>query len=296
VTVEEAITEQRRSRLVRIGRWFAIGVSIVAAVAVTAVVVVRFSHTARPQAPRSDLSSEGRQMRAEEEFDGPAGAPPNPDYFGYDVGGGGWGNDELQTYTKKSENVRLDGDGKLLIEARIANGSYTSARLVTRGKAEFDFGLIEARIKFPEGVGLHPAFWLLGADILKVGFPLAGEIDVMELVDTGKVYHNAIHGPLDADTSQPWQVSRDGDWPTNLADDFHTYQVYREPGIIKIGIDGKEVGKYTYFDLPPVGRWVFDNPMYLTLNVAVGGKWPGPVGPTTKFPATMSVDWIRYWS
>jgi beta-glucanase (GH16 family) len=143
---------------------------------------------------------------------------------------------------------------------------------------------------------LHPAFWLLGSNIKSVGYPLCGEIDVIELIDSGTKYYNAIHGPLQSDLSNQWQLSHDGEPSSNLADGFHTYQVYREADLIQIGIDGRTVGEYTRSSIPADARWVMDNPMYLILNIAVGGSWPKPVDPSTEFPAAMLVDWIRFWT
>jgi beta-glucanase (GH16 family) len=241
------------------------------------------------------LSTTGRKLIVEETFDGPAGAPANPAYFGYDLGAGGWGNDEKQTYTRSPENVRLSGDGQLIIEIHRTDDGYSSARLVTRGRAALTTGLLEARIKMPQGNGLHPAFWLLGANIETVGYPQSGEIDIIEIVDSGAQYHNAIHGPRVSDPSIQWQQSHDGEAVSNLADDYHTYQVYRDTDSIQIGIDGKDVGEYSRASIPPDARWVFDAPMYLILNIAVGGLWPSPVDESTQFPAAMHVDWIRFW-
>jgi beta-glucanase (GH16 family) len=274
-------------------KWALIVFSMAVAMVITVEVATRFitqqAHAA------SNLSSSGRSLIGEETFDGPADTPPNSRYFDYDVGGGGWGNHEKQVYTRATENARLSGDGNLIIEARRGGGGYTSARLVTREKVTFTTGLLEARIKMPEGNGLHPAFWLLGANINTVGYPLCGEIDIVEVVDSGKIYHNAIHGPLKDDPSSQWQQSHDGDAGSNLADGFHTYQVYREAGLIQIGLDGQKVGEYTEASVAANERWVFDTPMYLILNIAVGGSWPKPVDPSTVFPATMLVDWIRFW-
>lgn len=108
-----------------------------------------------------------------DEFDGPAGAAPSSIWI-YDVGGGGWGNGEQQVYTGDRANSRLDGNGRLVIEARRTGGTITSARLTTRGRFSFTHGLLEARIATPRGTGLHPAFWLLGTDIGSVGYPGSG--------------------------------------------------------------------------------------------------------------------------
>jgi beta-glucanase (GH16 family) len=234
-------------------------------------------------------------MQGEEEFDGPAGAAPSSGYFGYDIGGTGWGNDERQVYTVHSDNVRLTGTGQMIIEARRNGAGFTSARVITRGKVDFEYGLLEARIRMPAGRGLHSALWMLGSNIAHTGWPLCGEVDIVEIVNSGLLYHNAVHGPLVADSSDAWKQSNDGDAKSDLSRDFHIYQVYRRPGLIRVGIDGRIVGEYTASAVPAGARWVFDAPMYLILNVAVGGAWPGPVDSSTVFPAGMLVDWIRYW-
>ena len=231
-----------------------------------------------------------------DEFDGPARTAPDARFWDYDTGGNGWGNRDQQTYTRDSDNVRLSGTGDLVIQARRAGDSFTSARLVSRGKLAFGYGLLEVRAKLPEGQGLHPALWLLGENISAVGWPRCGEIDIIELVNSGTTYNNAIHGPTYADPNSGWRQAAEGPARSDLSSDFHVYQVYREPGLIKIGIDGVVVGQYTRTDVPPDANWVFDDaPMYLTVNIAVGGEWPGPAAPDTPFPATMLVDSVHFW-
>jgi hypothetical protein len=118
----------------------------------------------------------------------------------------------------------------------------------------------------------------------------------MELVNSGTTYNTAIHGPTYADQKVGWQQSSNGPASSNLASDYHVYQLYREPGLIKIGIDGVLVGQYTRASIPADANWVFDDaPMYLTLNIAVGGEWPGPVARDTPLRATMLVDLVRFW-
>ncbi|WP_264024332.1 glycoside hydrolase family 16 protein [Mycolicibacterium pyrenivorans] len=243
----------------------------------------------------TELSSTGMTLAGADEFDGPEGSAPDPRYWVYDTGAGGWGNDEEQAYTKSRDNVRLDGAGRLLIQARRDGDGFTSARLVSRKRVEVRYGLLEARIRMPEGQGIHSAFWLLGVDVWKVGWPESGEIDIIEIVNSSVNYHNAIHGPMSSDSDKAWKQSADGNAGVNLSDDYHVFQVYREPGTVKIGLDGHVVGSYSRSSAPAGADWVFDAPMYVVLNVAVGGQWPGPVGPKTQFPATMRVDWVRYW-
>lgn len=145
-----------------------------------------------------------------DDFLGPAGSKPNAQIWDYDLGGGGWGNNELQVYTDSADNVRLDGQGNLLIQARRTGTGYTSARLVTRGKANIQYGTMMARIKFPAGQGLLPAFWMLGSDITSVGWPKSGEIDLMELPNVGTTYNTALHGPWTAPKTGFWSASTSG--------------------------------------------------------------------------------------
>ena len=122
---------------------------------------------------------------------------PDPAKWGYDTGGGGWGNHELEDYTRDPTNAFLDGEGHLVIRAdRSESGRYTSARLKTLGLFEFQYGRVEARIRIPYGQGIWPAFWMLGKDIGAAGWPKCGEIDVMENI--GKepaLVHGTVHGP-----------------------------------------------------------------------------------------------------
>lgn len=224
-----------------------------------------------------------------DDFAGPAGSPPDPARWSYDVGAGGWGNGEVQTYTSSTENARLDGQGHLVIAAvRHGDGTYTSARLTTAGKMAFTSGRAEARIKVPAGDGLHPGFWLLGTDIDSVGWPRSGEIDVMETLNEADTYNCTLHGP-DADGTG-WQAGRSR--PVPLSGDFHTYWVQRDPGSIVMGIDSTPVCTFTPQSIGAQHVWVFDKPFYLLLNLSVGGNYAGPPSPKTPSPAEMIVDWV----
>jgi beta-glucanase (GH16 family) len=234
-----------------------------------------------------------------DDFLGPKGSRPDPEYWNYDIGPSsvhGWEAGTLQTYTNSTDNVRLDGEGHLVIEARKSGSSYTSGRLNTFGKVSMLYGRIAARIKVPSGQGLWPAFWLLGAD---GPWPQTGEIDIMELPNTATVYQTTLHGPITGAGAQ------DGDLPRtqqaqfsgpidDLSRDFHEYWVTRMPDSITVGIDQQVLGVFTPSSLRPGSQWVFDHPMYGLLNVAVGGDWPGPPDESTPFPATMLVDWFRF--
>lgn len=250
-------------------------------------------------APTAGAVPAGYTLTFADEFDGAANAAPNPAIWGYDVGGG-WGNNEKQVYTDSRENSRLDGHGNLVVEARRSGDTVTSARMVTRGKGDFTFGYLEARIKLASGQGMHPAFWLLGSNIDTAGWPGSGEIDVIESINDGRTFTSGVHGPTAAGTGSAgasvWKRSAGGDTRgVDLSADFHTYGVLRTPGRIQTFLDGAPLFTVDRANLAPHETWVFDAPAYVLLNVAVGGDWPGPVDGTTQFPATMLVDWIRLY-
>lgn len=229
-----------------------------------------------------------------DQFDGAGGTELDSDKWSYDTGQTGWGNNEKQNYTDSSANSFQDGSGNMSISALDTADGYTSARVTTRGKFEFTYGRVEARIKMPAGDGLHPAFWLLGSDIDSVGWPLSGEIDVIETLNDADNYHTGIHAPqADSLTSQKVQAA--GYPAVLLSDDYHVFWVERSPNKIVTGMDDKTLKTITPDDLTGGSEyWVFDKPFYLLFNVAVAGDWPGPTTAETKFPATMSVDWVRY--
>jgi beta-glucanase (GH16 family) len=234
-------------------------------------------------------------LLAADEFDGPAGSAPNPGIWRYDLGAGGWGNAELQTYTDSRRNAALDGAGNLVITAqREADGSYSSARLKTESTYSAQYGRIEARIRIPRGQGIWPAFWMLGADIAQVGWPACGEIDVMENVGyEPAIVHGTVHGP---GYSGAQGISAAYQHPSGaaFADDFHVYGVDWRPGSITWTVDGVAYRTVTRADVGS-DPWVFDKPFFVILNVAVGGTWPGSPDATTRFPQQMIVDWLRVY-
>lgn len=224
-----------------------------------------------------------------DDFSGPAGSMPNPQYWSAEVGASavhGWEKGSLQTYTSAPDNIRLDGYGNLVIEARKTADGYTSGRLVTRGKIAFPLGTLVARMKLPAGQGLWPAFWMLGINIDTVGWPDSGEVDIIELINTGMRYNIALHGP-GAD------VERKGDI-ADLSADFHNYWVTRRADSITVGVDEVALADFTPESLPEGAPWVFSAPMFVLLNVAVGGDWPGPPDQSTRFPAAMVVDYLSF--
>ncbi len=249
------------------------------------------------------------QLVWSDEFNGDAGAAPNAKVWGNEVGDGtaygitGWGNDELQYYTPGGENAAADGQGNLVITTAAADGSlqcyygpckYTSARLLTKNRFEVAYGRAEARVKVPVGAGLWPAFWMLGTDIDRVGWPMTGEIDIMEHV--GRLPNEifgTLHGPGYSGGNSYGKVVNLG---KPVADDFHTFAVEWQPDKITWLLDGVAYFTATPADTFLAGKqWVYNHPFYMLLNVAVGGNFGGTVGSSTTFPQQTLVDYVRLY-
>ena len=245
----------------------------------------------------------GWSLAWSDEFDGAAGSPVDPVSWRPEVGGDGWGNQELQYYTNSSDNAALDGAGNLVItvrrtdlqlrDRRFGGCPYSSARLVTKDRVSFAYGLVQARIRLPKGRGIWPAFWMLGHNIDQVGWPHCGEIDVME--NFGKdptVVHGTVHGPGYAGAAGITASYR-GD--ASLADDFHLYAVRWEPERIRWYLDDQLYATVTPHDLQG-NPWVFDHDFFLLLNVAVGGTFSVSPDPSATFPQIMLVDYVRVFA
>lgn len=234
----------------------------------------------------------------EDEFEGPAGQLPDADKWGYDVGGHGWGNAQLEYDTDWPSNVSLDGEGHLAITAReeaYLENDYTSARINTKGLFQQARGRFEARIKLPVGQGIWPAFWLLGANFETVGWPECGEIDIMEYRgQEPDIVHGSLHGPGysggEALTKRYTLYGGEG-----FNDDFHVFAIEWDSNSITWLIDNTPYNTVTSADLPSNGHWVFDHPFFIILNVAVGGYFVGSPDGTTTFPQTMLVDYVRVY-
>ncbi len=228
-----------------------------------------------------------------DEFDGPANTLPDPARWTYDLGNNnGWGNQELETYTNLVQNVRLDGSGHLVIHVDRNGSSYTSARIKTQGLFSAKYGRIESRIRLPFGQGIWPAFWMLGTNITTVGWPQCGEIDVMENVGREpSINHGSVHGPgYSGGNSVSGLYTLSG---SRFADDFHVFAIQWAPQSVSFFVDGVSYKTVTPASLPSGASWVFDNPFFLILNVAVGGNFPGSPDGTTQFPQEMIVDYVR---
>jgi beta-glucanase (GH16 family) len=234
------------------------------------------------------------QLVLQDEFDTPGA--PNPELWNFDIGTGqnGWGNNELQFYTDRAKNVVVQ-NGYLIITAdqESFNGSsYTSARLLTKGKFEQTYGRVEARMRLPWGQGLWPAFWMLGADIDSVPWPGCGEIDIMEVRGQAPtILVGSVHGP---GYSGGEAVSKSYTLQNDRFDTgFHVFGIEWGPTYINYYVDNVLYNQITPADVP--GEWVFNKPFYMLINLAVGGNFVGPPNSSTVFPQTMLVDYVRVY-
>ena len=222
---------------------------------------------------------------------------PNASVWGYDIGRGvnGWGNNELQYYTDRAENVRVN-NGNLEITIReesFQGAAYTSARLLTKDLFEQRYGRFEARIKLPFGQGVWPAFWMLGADIDENPWPGAGEIDIMEYRGQNpSVLIGSVHGP---GYSAGNAISKEYELENDRFDtDFHVFGVEWGPEYINFYVDDVLYNQITPEDV--TGEWVFDKPFFLLMNVAIGGNFVGSPNAETQFPQTMLIDYVRVYN
>lgn len=220
---------------------------------------------------------------------------PDPNKWSYDVGGHGWGNNELEYYTKdRLENARVE-DGKLIIEARqeaYEGSNYTSARLVTKNQGDWQYGRVEVKAKLPQGRGTWPAIWMLPTKNTYGGWPRSGEIDIMEHVgfDPGKV-----HGTVHTEAYNHTKGTQKGGnrMVPDAMDAFHVYAIEWSAEKIDFFIDDA-----LYFTFNNEGGdyqgWPFDQPFHLILNIAVGGNWGGQQGvDETIWPQRMEVEYVR---
>jgi beta-glucanase (GH16 family) len=228
-----------------------------------------------------------RKLLWSDEFD--VSGSPNTSKWGYDLGtGNGFGNNELEYYTQRPENVVIE-NGILKIKAikeDYKGSHYTSARMLTKGKFSFQYGRAEVRAKLPSGGGTWPAFWMLGDAIDTVGWPLCGEIDILESVGNNpNVNHSSLHS-----------VGRSGNTPDtaivtvpNSATEFHVYAADWTAENIKFYVD--DTLFYTFANTP---SFPFNQNFFLILNLAMGGTFGGNVDPNFT-NATLEVDYVRVY-
>ena len=216
----------------------------------------------------------------------------------YDVGGGGWGNNELETYTSSPANAYVQ-NGELVIKAIKSRGKYTSARLKTQGLHSWQYGKVAARIRLPYGQGIWPAFWMLGDNITTVGWPRCGEIDIMEMIGGGENRDDTTYGTIHWDENGNHAFVGSG--PVELHDpqffyqDYHAFEIEWNSTTIIWRLDGVEYWRASVDTTEFPNREEFHRPFFILLNMAVGGNWPGSPNHKTVFPQYMYVDWVRVY-
>ncbi|MUP38111.1 family 16 glycosylhydrolase [Labilibaculum sp. 44] len=229
-----------------------------------------------------------------DEFDGTS---VNTDYWTFETGDGGWGNNELQNYTN-GDNAEVT-DGKLIITAKKVNddkvaGSYTSTRLISKGKKEFTYGRYEIRAKLPSGTGIWPAIWMLGSNLNTAGWPACGEIDIMEYIGyQPDVVHATVH------TTAGSGSNGDGSSKTltTAEEEFHIYGLLWDKTEMVFYIDTPDNVTHTYApSTKTASNWPFNEDQFFILNVAVGGNWGGAQGiDNAIFPQSMEIDYVRVY-
>jgi beta-glucanase (GH16 family) len=227
--------------------------------------------------------------------------------WSFETGGGGWGNNELQYYTN-GDNARIEhdpqaGSNVLVLEARQENPAnyncwygqctYTSTRLISRDKQSFQYGRIEARMKLPQTQGIWPAFWALGNAFGTDGWPQGGEIDIMEHVGyEPTLTHGALHGP---GYSGNTPITGTHDVGESVDANYHLYAIEWDSQGIRWFVDDQQFYQVTRAQVEAYGEWVYDQPFWLLLNVAVGGNWPGSPDGSSSFPQRLYVDYVRVY-
>jgi len=252
-----------------------------------------------------------------DEFNGAQGTLPDPTKWAYDSPSAGQSNNEQETYcgldlaggqsgicANWQQNAQMDGQGHLVIKAinsgTVANPIWTSARLLTQGLFSFEYGRVEASIMLPSGVGTWPAFWLLGNNINSVGWPNCGEIDIMENVLNAlgpTTTQSTIHGPGYSGANGIWHKYN---FPAGQAINtgYHIYGMIWSQNLIQFYVDDYTApfGSVNPSSIPGGTNWVFNDPFFMILNLAMGGSWPGPTDSTTPNPALMLVDYVRVYA
>lgn len=237
----------------------------------------------------------GYELAWADEF---SGNSINTDWWTHEIGASGWGNNELQFYTDRTENSFIS-EGALVIEAKEENfngAPHTSARMITKDKKIFTHGRVDVRAILPEGQGIWPAIWMLGNNISSIGWPACGEIDIMELIghEPGTVHGTAHWG----EEGQGYSIFKGEGYSLSggekFSKEYHVFSIIWENGEIEWLVDDNSFFKLRNSDVN--GAYPFDQDFFFILNVAVGGNWPGYPDETTVFPQRMVVDYVRIFN
>ena len=245
----------------------------------------------------SPSTYDGYSLTWSDEF---SGTEINDDNWGYDIGGSGWGNNELQYHTNRNAYLK---EGLLVIRAQqeaYRGKNYTSSRLKTQGKQNFKYGRIDVRARLPEGAGIWPALWMLGKNITDVGWPKSGEIDIMEMVGGNSPQDKHPNGDRTAHGTMHWNnnglngsyspvnTTKSEILSTSLSEEFHVFSIQWDVNGIGWYIDDAQYSYKTINSTQP-----FREEFFFIMNIAVGGDWPGSPNSSTVFPQRMVIDYVR---
>ena len=244
----------------------------------------------------SDYVPEGYELVWNDEFD--YSGAPDTTRWSYQTGGFGWTAKELQNYLEADPyNVKV-ADGKLTITARkerVGKNDYTSTRLVTKHKGEVEYGYVEVRAKFAKGRGLRSAFWLVGSNVLEVGWPITGEIDLVEHYGQ---FPTVVSAAVQTKNDY-WSKKGQKGGSAQLADaeeQFHVYSCTWTEDRLDFAVDGT-----TYYTYAPKlgieqGAWPFTHPFYMAATLSVGGiRGPNAEVDDAAFPAEYVLDYVRVY-
>ena len=245
----------------------------------------------------SPSTYDGYSLTWSDEF---SGTEINDDNWGYDIGGSGWGNNELQYHTNRNAYLK---EGLLVIRAQqeaYRGKNYTSSRLKTQGKQNFKYGRIDVRARLPEGAGIWPALWMLGENITDVGWPKSGEIDIMEMVGGNSPQDKHPNGDRTAHGTMHWNnnglngsyspvnTTKSEILSTSLSEEFHVFSIQWDVNGIGWYIDDAQYSYKTINSTQP-----FREEFFFIMNIAVGGDWPESPNSSTVFPQRMVIDYVR---
>jgi beta-glucanase (GH16 family) len=235
------------------------------------------------------FAQQQRKLVWEENFNG---SSLNEKDWNFELGDGcpncGWGNNERQLYTKTNHKV---ANNQLTIVGKKEGNTYSSTRITTQGKKEFQYGRFEARAKLPVGQGVWPAFWMLGSNIKQVGWPLCGEIDILEYV--GKEPH-MVFTSLHTQASHGNTINTKKTKFENIEKGFHIYAVEWTKDKMDFFVDDQLV--YTFQpEQKTEATWPYNQPFYLIVNMAIGGNFGGPEVDDTILPQEFVIDYIRVY-
>ncbi len=222
------------------------------------------------------------QLVWSDEFDKPT---IDTSVWNFEIDGNGGGNHEQEYYQRNNATIE---NGNLIITAKkesVGSHNYTSSRITTQGKKEFEYGRIEARIKIPVGQGFWPAFWMLGSNINSVGWPKCGETDIMEHINTDSLIYGTLHWDNNGHVQS-------GDTITSTPSEYHVYSVEWDKNTIRWFIDSTQ---YHEVNITTNSTEEFHQPFFILLNFAVGGDWPGQTINDNLLPAKMYVDYVRVY-